>query len=473
MYQEINNQRGIALPIVLAILVIITLLGFTAMSLSENQTLMVNRHQQSEKALYYAEAGVHRYINLLNDDRDFYKNEANDNLFENIAFESGYYSLTIIRPTDDNPVITIQSKGWTAKNPQISRTIEVSIHKRGFAQNLFVTNSEKSGNDEIWWVRGDVVDGPLHTNGNISIDGTAGTGTVGPIFKGPVTYSGELTLKKGSEDFVMGNPEKVGPLIFPNHRTLHEKFEKIAEDDNSLYEGRTCIYLDGDNLKIRNKDKNIETREIPSNQVIYVKGGNGDKWANETANVFISGELEGRLTIVAENDIYLTTWDPTNWTAPKKSGKKHIPLGTPTKGITYKNYNINTNNIAEINDMLGLVAAKNVLILHYGWPKAGGVGHSSNYDVGPKNITIHAAILALGHSFGYERHNEGEKEGILTILGSITQIKRGPVGVFSSGKSTTGYSKNYSHDTRMLHDMPPHFLEPMNSGWEIREWKEI
>lgn len=476
MIQNANNQRGIALPIVLSILVIITLLGFTAMSLTENQTIMVTRHQQHEKALYYAEAGVYRYINLLNDNRDFYENPESDNLFKDkeIAFESGYYELTIIPPTVTNPAVTIQSKGWTAENPKITRTLKVSVYKREFVQNLFVTNSEKSSNNtDIWWVKGDVVDGPLHTNGDLAIDGTAGTGSEGPVFKGSVSYSGIYTLRSGTQRFEAGPPEKVPSLIFPTSDEMNLKFESIAASDNYLYDGRTCIYIDGSTLKIRNKNGSIESRSIPPNGVVYVKGGTSDKtddkWKNNIANVFVSGKLNGRLTIAADNDIYITGWDPTNWNEPTLSSGKRIPRGTNTGGITYN------NKAANSNDMLGLVARGYVYLLHYGWPRASGQGWSSDYDVAPENITIHAAIFALNNSFQYESYDTGGVKGTLTILGSITQKSRGPVGQFNSttGESTRGYSKYYSHDNRMLHDMPPHFLEPMNSGWEIREWKEL
>lgn len=480
MIQNANNQRGIALPIVLSILVIITLLGFTAMSLTENQTIMVTRHQQHEKALYYAEAGVYRYINLLNDNRDFYENPESDNLFKDkeIAFESGYYELTIIPPTVTNPAVTIQSKGWTAENPKITRTLKVSVYKREFVQNLFVSESENStSGEEIWWVRGDIVNGPLHTNGNLSIDGTGGDGSAGPEFNGPVTYSGVYKLKSGTQTFNDGAPQKVSALKFPKNNS---NFRSIAEGDGYLYTGRTCIYINENNLTIRNKNNTTETRSFPPQGVIYVDGGTGDKWSNNTANVFVSGKLDGRLTIAAANDIYITAWDPTNWQEPLRnwfsswawSGWKLTPKGAYTGGITYKDYN--GSNIGDINDMLGLVAGNYVRILHNGWPRDNERGWHSSDDVAPNNITIHAAIFALNNSFEYEAYNDKPVKDTLTIVGSITQKNRGAVGTFITGEVIqSGYSKSYSHDPRMLYDMPPHFLEPMNSGWEIREWKEL
>lgn len=176
--------------------------------------------------------------------------------------------------------------------------------------------------------------------------------------------------------------------------------------------------------------------------------------------------MDGRLTIAAANDIYITAWDPTNWEEPIDN----VPRGTYTGGLYYKDFN--GSNIADIDDMLGLIAGGYVRILHNNWPKDDGRSWSTN-DVAPKNITIHAAIFALNNSFEYEYYNSGAAKDTITLIGSITQNKRGAVGTYNGQRTVTGYNKNYSHDPRMLYDMPPHFLEPVNSGWEIRSWREV
>lgn len=469
MQFPILNNRGIALPMVLGLIVIITLLGFTAMSLADNQTLMVNRYQQQEKALHYAEAGVYKYLNLLNADRDFYKSQESNELQNiDVAFESGFYRLTVIPPTTSNPVVTIRSTGWTKSHPDIKRTVEVTVNKKEFVQTLYGSGREiNDKGNEVWWARGDVVDGSLHTNGSLYIDGTGGDGSTGPVFNGPVTYVQGLTLKKGTEQFNGGPPQKVDPLIFP---PTNSSLKTLAKKGGYYYEGRTCIHINGNELVIRNKNDAAErSKPLPANGVIYVDGGTGGKWDNNTGNVFVSGTLDGRLTIAAANDIYITAWDPTNWEEPIGN----VPRGTYTGGLYYKDFN--GSNIADIDDMLGLIAGGYVRILHNNWPRDDGRSWStkSTNDVAPKNITIHAAIFALNNSFEYEYYNSGAAKDTITLIGSITQNKRGAVGTYNGQRTVTGYNKNYSHDPRMLYDMPPHFLEPVNSGWEIRSWREV
>lgn len=468
MKKYLYNQRGVALPTVLAIVLIVVILGFTAMSLTENQTLMINRKQKQEMALHYAEAGVHKYISLLNANNDFYNTTASDDL-QNIdtAFESGFYSLTITKPNITNPMITIQSSGWCDGYADMKRTVQVNIYKRQFVQNMWVTNSE---GDHIWWVRGDEVHGPLHTNGQLLIDGTTGDGSTGPTFEGTVTYSGaDPEIISGTEEFMQGTPEKVNALLFPSTNSTLQTF---AEEDGYSYTGRTCIYINGSNVTIRNANVSggaAQTRSLPSNGVIYVDGGSGDKWLPETGNVFVSGQLDGRLTIAAAHNIYITAYDPTNWNEPNNSG---VPKGTNTGGLTYAGGTDMTN----CNDMLGLIANGSIYVLHYGWPQGSSPYYwyktsgkkTSEYDVAPNNISIYAALFALQESFGFESHSSSTNKGTITIVGSLVQDTRGGIGLTDG----TGYSKNYSHDARMLYDMPPHFLEPLNSGWEIRGWKE-
>jgi hypothetical protein len=122
--------------------------------------------------------------------------------------------------------------------------------------------------------------------------------------------------------------------------------------------------LDGDSIKIRNKDNStVQVIKDLKNGVIYVDGNTGDKkWDLSTGNAFVSGKLNGRLTIAASNDIYITGYDPTKleWSEAKNN---------LTGGITYYDttFDGQGNVVSNGDDMLGLVANKYIFILHYGW----------------------------------------------------------------------------------------------------------
>jgi len=205
--------------------------------------------------------------------------------------------------------------------------------------------------------------------------------------------------------------------------------------------------------------------------VIYVDGtmanvsGPTTKYNRQAGNVFISGELDGRITIAAANDIYITHRDPTNAT---------YSSATQAAGLRYSNTNFTGVNLSD--DMLGLVAGRYVRILHKNWPSYTTTGNAyvSNSNVAPQNITIHAAIFALDWAFEFEDFRDNSPRGTITIIGSLIQNYRGGVGTFFwGGGQASGYLKDYNHDPRMAYDSPPHFLEPTNSGWEIQSWQLV
>lgn len=496
MPEKLKNQKGSALLLVIIMFMILGILGFVAVSVAENQTLMVNRHQQSEKALHYAEAGAYKYMAELNQDFSFYTTEeSNHMLGTDTAFEKGYYKLELDLPTTSKPHITIRSTGWV-KDSDIKRTVEMDLHKKSFLQNLITANV---GNSRFPYanrfMRGDVVHGPLHMNGDLIINGHTGDGFTGPIFYGPVSYSGDLikqripSTAKDETQYHAGEPVKVDRVHIP---TSNEHLRLKAD---YVFTGRTCIYIDGDRLKVRNRDDKNTTANITIPEkglVVYVDGGTGNnKWDLDTGNVYISGKLKGRLTVAAENDIYITASDPTNWSKPGVKNSGGI-IYDGLEGASFTNQDELDAALAGRNDMLGLIANRNVRILHFNWPTdkspyylKDGWLIKRDIDVAPINMNIHGSVCAISGSFEYEEPKEGSRKENLTVIGSISQHSIGPVGGYAVNildlpenmdvfnKRLHGYGKNYWYDSRLMYQSPPNFIDPANSGWEMVEWREI
>ncbi len=335
-----------------------------------------------------------------------------------IEFEDGYFMLEVDKPSDVERFITIKSTGWSNNNPDIKRTILTKIRKKQFVHHVYVSDND---GDNIWWASGDESHGPYHTNTTLNIQQK-------PVFYDTVSYVGEF--EKGRDydpDYKVKDPQqpqKSEELEFPEN---NKDLRSWAEKDNMLFEGRTCIFLDGDKVHIRNQNDDVTktysiSKDIP-NLVIYVDKvpdtdknikGNSDKFGIRSGNVFVSGKLEGRLTIGAEDTIYITYDDPTNWydyTEADIYNKNKTPNQPPTTfkwggksnqtypesgGVEYSNtyfdgektpkgqkmssydsekkiwtrYSFDKNDKTKPGkDMLGLIANKNILILHYGWPK--------------------------------------------------------------------------------------------------------
>lgn len=525
---KIYNNKGIAIPIVLITLVLASIFGTSILFMMNNQTKFNVVDKRIKAALEYAEAGYNKYLWHLNDDINFYSVDPNSAAFndenkkeqviakkllngEVIQFQDGFYQVNAEKPSDSDRFVNIKSTGWTKSNPNIKRTIEIKLRKKQFVHHVYVSNDER----EVWWSTGDESLGPLHTNKDINIEKT-------PIFFDTVSYAGKLNVKSGSNPTYKvrnpSQPEKTNTLDFPD---TNGDLKFWAEKDNMVFKGRTCIYLDGKNIKIRNgNDTKSQIKTIPlsdiKNKVIYVdkeSGGGTDKWDVKSGNVFIAGKFEGVLTIGAENSIYITHDDPTNWYDYDESKLKNqsyvVPMPSKTPpikgGIEYLKTTFSMSNdkmtrTSNGKDILGLVANNEIYILHYGWPKQVDIhgdhwdfewkwnnykyqqwngrrwvwiddyryGKSNyTYDVAPKDIIIHAALFSVKKGFGFEDYDKGIGKGNITLWGNITQNTR-----LAVKQGNTGYYKKYAHDPRMLYDYPPHILEPTNVGWEIHEWKE-
>lgn len=529
------NNKGMTLPVVIITLMIAMILGFAIIPMLSTGNRTNALDQNAKTSLEYAEAGFNKYLWHLNDSIDFYStSESQQMQNKDMAFGKGYYRLEVIKPSDVDRFVTIKSTGWTKVEPDKKKTIEVKVRKKQFVHHVYVSDSDGSN---IWWTTGDESHGPYHTNETIRIQNK-------PVFYDTLSYSNKLERGSNySPDFKVTNPkqpQKIDKLEFPKNNL---SLEMWAEKDNMVFEGRTCIYLDGNMVKIRNgnaKESEVQTVSINSieNGVIYVKhkrNKSGDiisteKFNLNSGNIFVSGELKGILTIAAENDIYITAKDPTNW---------RNPTGVPNNtGLKYKSTTFSPSNMSKYDtnkkiwtreatgkDMLGLIANRDVMILHYDWPiyeegengktswqewdSIGGgnvycdwdsgygsgwkyvetdggknkkwewkrnhrgryknrVPKPSSYDVAIDDINIQAAVFAITGGFGYEGNDSGNSKGNINLWGNITQKERKAVGLVSG----VGYKKRYAHDPRMFYDYPPHILEPTNVGWEIHEWKE-
>lgn len=583
-----RNQRGAALPMVIMVMILMCVLSAAAYQISQGNTGLIAMASSNERALYAAEQGYNRTLWRLNNEatnflitedpnptEEEYGNEKYYNLYELTAGPN--YRLNVLVPlvdiagnkTEDKTKRIIRSTGWDAKKPDRLRSIEVEVYKKSFTQFAMANDSEKdiSGNP-LYWLTGEVVYGPLHTNDTLFVTGT-------PIFYGSVTYVNGIDITPAANIynpaiFRQGNSQVSAKLSFPPSNPELKAYARINGD---YYNGRTCIYLrpdggydaryydqstqrwfyndveyafvpkNGNNRwqiselineaatninsvmfqKIeRDSDGNINDRidfpsfdsfaasvghlSLPENGVIYVDGATTggstgtsfaeSKFAINLGNVYLFGQLSGRLTIAAANNIYITAHNPCDWKRPSWDSSWYAS----NPGVTYSNttftqvFENGAWSHTEVGgnsgkDLLGLVASNYVNVMHYNWPSQYdevrftgdlfGILAPDNYcwtfansgipiDHAPDNIFIQAAVYAQDQSFGFEAADIGSEKDTCYVVGAIAQKYRGQQGGFLDG-----YIKNYSHDPRLLYDAPPHFPNPANSGWQSSRWDEI
>ena len=492
-----KSEKGMALPTVIMVMLISFTLCASVLVLAESQTKTEISYESSTQALHAAEAGINLYLWSLNKEGE---SVALGSVIE-YPDTNPKYGFILNESTNEAGLKVITSKGWALYSPDITQTITATLKKKSFTEHVYFTDFEDTS---IVWGNGEVCYGPLHSNTSLKISGS-------PKFYGRVTYVDSLHDSDAVNPIYGEGPHKIDKIEFKNSNS---ELIQHSTDGGYYFYGRTSIKMNsngtldiwcpngldpkGSNAGLSNSETRVYGCPLPSNGVIYVEGGDEDseeqRFARDVGNVFISGKLKGRLTVAAGANIYITDYNPTieNFAHVDRRNDK-------TNGVSYANVGFEFVDAGDRNkyykqtgdgdDMLGLIANKNVGILTRGWFKCKTEavivkeyytynGRTYAYDVtkilsektvSGEPINVHAAVMAIGGKFFNTHHETSPLESSppnIILRGSLIQKHRGAVGIVGGA----GYSKNYAHDTRMAVEQPPYFLEPANAGWEVISW---
>ena len=179
--------------------------------------------------------------------------------------------------------------------------------------------------------------------------------------------------------------------------------------------------------------------------------GDMTKYRCVDGDLFIQGTLKGQLTVGAENNVIVT------------NDLVYEGTVSPYNSVPAANSNI-----------LGIVANNFVEVYHP--VKDNGSGASPQYTnltTELNDVKIHAAILSVAHSFRVQQATLAASPGTLTVVGAIAQKFRGVVSTFSGSTISTGYAKDYNYDGRLKIISPPHFLDPVQSAWQVNALAEV
>ena len=355
-------------------------------------------------------------------------NLAARSLFENSAWRAGFagkefgdgrFTCTVRDTTNNRVRVTA-----TGTFQNMRRVVSALLQPSSFSR--FGYYSVVEGN--IWWISGDTVWGPMHTQDNLRVAGApvfmqrstslesiiykTGPSVDKPVFKGGYNTGVNISL-----------PTDLVPL-----RTAAASGKKFTGPD-SVY-----ILLESNGkLKWKQGVGSAWTEEnvtsFTPNGVIYADG----------ANVHVSGILSGRVTICAGG-----------LTGKGKQGNIYLD-----GGITYAH----DPRSGSSTDLLGLVADNSILI-------------ADNAANAGKSIDIQASVFCRTGGFTAENWSTRGVEGSIKLLGGIQHNARAPVGTFSGSPPhlVSGYLKNYLYDERLMNDAPPFF--PTTGQYEIVSWFE-
>lgn len=566
MRVRLHDDQGVALIVVIGATMVLGLLVAALLTFGLRSQTQARFDQDWHASQTSARAGIDDFLFRINRDSDYWM-EADeppecaecapgldpDNPaltgFTTIPGGDGQFSYTVdASDIGATGAIVVTSTG---RVNGVERTLEARLRRRTFLDYLYFTEYETSDpvtyptqnaqqwaadncsrhryDDpprheecrDIYWVNGDTVDGPFHTNDQIAVFRNPQWRDLATTSQPDATYydlqADRSCESRGNPPGCTSNPQFRGgrefddPLVLPpSNNQIKAQADPRLSGEGCMYVGATFIRLNADGsatVTSEATDDPSATKcptdgtmtSLPPNGVIYVRGAQaGETCLDESphpydldddittydhcaGDVFIEGTLDGRLTIATENNVVIT--DDLEYEGGRGAGT---------------------------DDMLGLVANNFVEIMHpvrgngrFFWDYIGEI-----FPGGPitaddcdattgggrycwvvaedtdniaylgrngtntfRNPRIDAAVLAVAHSFRVQNHDHGNALGTIDLFGTIAQLYRGPVGTFGGG-GNTGYLKDYNYDPRLEFISPPHFLDPVESAWKIRSQSE-
>jgi hypothetical protein len=529
---RLRTDDGFTLVAVMGALAILTLflLGSLAYAL---QGMAPNRKDQDAKAsVAAAQAGIDDFVSRLNANDRYWVDNSADTYpsrgdASNAALSAAgipvpgtgagpvtyrYNLLSTSAQTTQTGAIRLRSTG---RSRDASRTLIAQLQPSGFLRYIYFSDIEtqdpalwdinrtdcmqhhfavppkaaRPGDcRDIQFTGGDVIQGPLHSNDALWINGSV-------LFTDPKT---ETSWADGANPappasnhrwWGSGTPLASGyrpiyqaPIVLPAANTEIQQYADPAKSDvdapGCQYTGQTRIQFQGTKMWVLSPNTTSGTKarcyntatpnapqlvNIPP--VIYVRQltgacsgtgigypiagefttpGKGPTYGCQSGDAFVQGTATGQVTVATANDIVVTGDLKTT-----------------------------TNNLGG-TDVIGLVA-NNYVWVHHPVDAAGDNLLSSANSV----HEIDAAILSVLHSFlvqdwdqGAPLSTSGDQSSKLTVQGAIAQEFRGPVGTGSGSAVGTGYLKNYVYDPRLMTLPPPYFLKPVSAPWGVTKLTE-
>jgi hypothetical protein len=314
----------------------------------------------------------------------------------------------------------------------MTATVRGIIRDETFAQYLFYTDV----NGDVWFTTGDSLDGRVHANDQVRIDGD-------PWFGMKVTSAqNSMSIRSGSHPtFEAGYELGVARVSMPTSAAFLADLQSKASSG-----GLSCGALSGTSAK-------YEVELARSGQYGYLsyrayrKSGSSYSWTSWTtvnlssingvawfgSRVDMKGILDGQLTLGCAADVYITD------------------------DVRYRNSTAGRGPNTGCDDLLGICSAKNVVV--------------ADNTANRSSCEIHAHIMALDKSFYVQNHSSGGPRGNLIVHGGIAQQTRGAVGTFSGDVVTNGYSKRYHFDRRLASWSPPGY--PVTGGYILASWARV
>jgi len=336
--------------------------------------------------------------------------------YNNLSYQNGILNVNVSVLDAFKNIRQITSTG---SFNGVTNTVSVTLQPSKFSKFAYYSISEGG---TIWWITGDTVWGPFHTQDYLRVSGR-------PVFWGKATTKKKLIKYNSSaKPYFYGGFEKGVDLPLPLDGLT--PIENAADADGYKFTSKDTVYLTFavDSLKIKYAWNGATTTVLASsfapNGVIFAKN----------SVLRLQGIVKGQYSVVASGS----------------SGKGKIFLDDDIV------YNSDPRDNPSSEDMLGILAKNDILITQ-------NVANNSSID-------IHASIYSESGGFGAQNYDTRPVSGNINLLGGIIQNTRRAVGTFSGSTINHGFSKRYRYDDRLMFSSPP--MYPGTGAFEIVSWLE-
>jgi type II secretory pathway pseudopilin PulG len=535
-----RDDRGVALVAVMIAMFVISSFLLVSLTYGLQNSTASRRDQDAKTAAAAAQAGLEEYLSRLNASPTYYTRGNVDST--NPAFTSGravpgtgtsgatytYKVLTSSADTVQYGIVRLQvtGKSGPGSGRDVSRTITANLRTKGFLSFIYLsdievtdpgiagtstTNCSKyyyanagrknySGCGEIQWTGGDTVNGPLHSNDALQINGAvnyrnAQTETSCPatdpnaavpstalayVCSTPKTWWG--TAAAGSLSGY--SPHYAAPIALPDGNDSLATYTTPGADGaqtgpGCYYTGATKITFSGTTMSVLSPS--TTSNKTPSRCYNYLSPGTTqtvaippviyvDETASSCSYRAAGYPATSEAVTVGANDANYWTSTGGNKTTNYRCGRGTAYISGSADAQTtvaaaddiVVTGNLSVADNLTTTDVIGLIADNNVWVYH---PLT---STSTELLASSARVTvIQAAILSVSHSFVVQNWGDGDPLGTLNVTGAIAQKYRGPVGTGSSTSISTGYHKNYVYDPRLAYLQPPYFLSPTSSQWLV------
>lgn len=430
-----------------------------------------NRQIGSEAAVNMAEAGVNYYRwHLAHDPTDFTDGTGNPGPYEHEYTDPqgkalGRYSLEITPPSLGSSIVTITSTGWTYQFPKVRRTIVVQYGIPSFARYSFLSNASS------WYGSGITVNGLIHSNNGIRMDGTNTslvTSAQDEYMCGSETGCQPPTQRPG----VWGSGGDQGLWQFP---VPSIDFDSISLDLTNMLDsavsdglhlgssgsrGYHLTFLDNGTVQVRRVTGTNDIRGYSTPGEGLGSEGNGgcrrlyQLITNENLigtyniadvpiifaedNLWVEGTVRGRITVVSA-------------TFPIQSSNVDIWI---RGNLNYSTY--------DGSDVLGLISQNNIFFVR---------DIPTDFRVDGILMAQKGKIIRHGYYSSCTGNNTNSIRNSLTVNGGLINYYKSYWNFTSSGVLISGFTtRNINYDTHLLYAPPPYF--PTSGEYEFISWKE-